>query len=170
MRITRDNSANLTVVDFPWAWGLAGGLSFVAIVARIVYEHVTPAVGPQNPWAMLAGGACIAVGCGLFSTRVELSMDRAAGTLRWTQTGLTGRRRKQMPFDRVRQTVLRQSHGSSRRRPSWRLVVETADGDLPLSFSYELGDSARERCFEIGRRIESVVAERNPAEREAVPG
>jgi hypothetical protein len=158
MRIARDDRTNLTIVDFPWGWLCLGGISLVAIIARLVYEHYTPAAEQQNPWAMLGGGVFIALASALFSTRVVFSLDFKTRTLRWSQLGLTGCRRKEMPFNQFRQTILRQSHGSSHRRPSWRLVVETTQGDLPLSFSFDLGDEARQNCFEIARRIEAAIA------------
>jgi hypothetical protein len=167
MRITRDDRTNLTIVDFPWGWLCVGVVSLLSIIARIVYEHYIPAAQQQNPWAMLGGGIFIALACTLFSTRIVLSLDLNARTLRWSQIGLTGRRHKKLSFDQFRQTILRQSHGSSHRRPSWRLVVETADGDLPLSFSYALGDEARQRCFDVARRIEAVVSQSQSARSQA---
>jgi hypothetical protein len=158
MRITRDDRTNLTVVDFPWGWLCLGVVSLLAIIARIAYEHYTPAAQQQNPWAMLGGGVFIALATALFSTRVVFALDFETRTLRWSQIGLTGCRRKDLSFDQFRQTILRQSHGSSHRRLSWRLVVETTEGDLPLSFSFDLGDEARQNCFEIARRIEGAIA------------
>jgi hypothetical protein len=170
MRITRDDRQNLTVVDFPWGWLCVGVVSLLAVIARIVYEHYTPAAWQQDPWAMLGGGVFIALACSLFSTRVVLSLDLEARTIRWSQVGLTGQRHAKLSFDQFRQTILRQSHGSSHRRPSWRLVVETTEGDFPLSFSFDLGDEARQRCFDVARRIEASIAATSRSRRhEEVP-
>jgi hypothetical protein len=158
MRITRDDNSGLAVVDFPWGWSLAGVACLAAVVARIVYEQSMPAAEQQNAVAMLVCGLFIALASALFSTRVSLRLDLQAKTACWSRIGILGIRRKKLTFDQVRQTALRMSHGSSHRRPSWRLVLETTDGDLPLSFSYSLGESARQRCFDVGRRIEAVLA------------
>jgi hypothetical protein len=172
MRIVRDDNDGLTVVDFPWGWGCAGLACFAAVVARLVYEQNVPAAQQQNPWAMLVCGGFIAFGSLLFSTRVSLTLDLTMRTAVWSRIGVTGIRRERLSFDQVRQTALRMSHGSSHRRPSWRLVLETAVGDLPLSFSYSLGESVRARCFDVGRRIEAVLAaaRRREARREEAVG
>ncbi len=158
MRITRDDKSGLTVVDFPWGWVLAGVACLAAVVARIVYEQSVPAAPQQNAVAMLVCGLFIALGSALFSTRVSLRLDLKTKTACWSRIGILGIRRKHLTFDQIRQTALRMSHGSSHRRPSWRLVLETTDGDLPLSFSYSLGESTRQQCFDVGRRIEAVLA------------
>lgn len=164
MRITRDDNSSLAVVDFPCGWGLAGVACLAAVIARIVYEQNVPAAQQQNAVAMLVGGLFIALGSALFSTRVSLRLDLQAKTAEWSRIGILGIRRKHLTFDQIRQTALRMSHGSSHRRPSWRLVLETTDGDLPLSFSYSLGDGARQQCFDVGRRIEAVLASRKRRE------
>jgi hypothetical protein len=135
-----------------------------AVIARIVYEQNVPAAQQQNAAAMLVGGVFIALGSALFSTRVSLRLEPLTKTARWSQVGILGIRRRSFTFNQIRRTALRTSRGSSHRRPSWRLVLETDDGDLPLSFSFSLGETARQRCFEVRRQIEAVLASGNRSE------
>ena len=141
MKITRNDSEQLIIADFPWLAGLMFAFGLIVSGCCAVYGYLSHALN-QKEWLGLGALAlfCLIVG-GLCINRCVFIFDLGRRQLTWSRTGLFGRKGDIVPFDQITGAVVEvmDMDQSVNQRLSHRVAVKTLPGEIPLTVGYYSG-------------------------------
>jgi len=151
MKIKRQDSSALVVVDFPWLLGLiffpgAAGLLYVAVSSAIRGQGIGRALG------FGAGALFVALAGSLFVKRCAFEFDLVRRECTWRRRGIFGERSGTVPFDRICRCVVQSMRSNN--TTTYRITLQTDDGDIPLTQAYSTGEQRpRSVCETINRTL-----------------
>jgi hypothetical protein len=90
---------------------------------------------------------------GLMFKIISLRFDRRRKELTWSRRGLFERAGGAVPFDAIRGMQVQSMTHSG--RTSYRVVLVTADGEIPLTASYGHGED--EACRRVAEQIDDFL-------------
>ena len=141
MKITRNDSEQLVIADFPWLAGLVFAFGLIVSGACAIQGYFSHALN-QKEWLGLGALALFCLIAGSLSVnRCVFIFDLAHRQLTWSRAGLFGRKGGLVPFDQLTGAVVEvMSDPSTKdRRLSHRLAVKTRTGEIPLTAGYYSG-------------------------------
>jgi hypothetical protein len=153
VRITRDDHRQLVIVDFPWAIGaiafpMALFLAGCSVVALAKHARPGNIAGP-------AIGALLAFCCGaVFTKRSEFVFDFISHQLSWRRRGLFTNVGGVVPLAQIRGASVEANHNNGDGGPTFRVVIQTDAGPLPLTDASSSNQKAHDR---IRDRINSAM-------------
>jgi hypothetical protein len=151
MKITRQDSSALVVVDFPWLLGFF----IFPFAAALLYIAVSTAVRGQGIGGTVAYGAgalVVAFAGSFFVKRCAFEFDLVRRECTWRRRGIFGERSGTLPFDCIRHCVVQST--TSNNTTTYRITLQTEDGDIPLTQAYTTGEQRpRSVCETINRTL-----------------
>jgi hypothetical protein len=149
MKIKRQDSAALVVVDFPWLLGLiffpfAGGLLYVAV------SNAVRGKGIGSVLAFGAGALFLGLITSVFVKRCVFEFDLVRRECTWRRRGVFGARGGTVPFDRIRRCVVQSMRSDN--TTTYRITLQTDDGDVPLTQAYTTGERRPQTVCEVINR------------------
>ena len=153
MRVTRQDSSALVIVDFPWLLGLIvfpGGLALVYAAVSAAVEHR----GIGQILGFSGGGLLTLLVGAVFVKRAVFEFDLVRRELAWRRSGVFGQRGGVVPFDRIRRAVVQSMNSSD--GTTYRVALLTEDGDLPITDAYSTGEAKKQRISETINRALNV--------------
>jgi hypothetical protein len=153
MKITRQDSSALVIVDFPWLMGLivfpaALALLYAAVAAGVHHKGISQMLG------FGAGGLVTVLVGSLFVKRAVFEFDLVRRELAWRRRGIFGERNGAVPLDRIRRAVVQSMNSSD--GTTYRVALLTDDGDLPLTDAYSSGQSNKKRISDTINRALNI--------------
>ena len=167
MRIAHETPDRLTLESRPWVLG-----SVLALVILLMAAISLSTIG-QNLWL----GLGMALGAGLFGLcfvvfvrRVIVILDRPAGALVIRTASLTGQEERSLPLSALRKAVVetsisrstRSGGGTSSINRTYRPVLHTDEGPVPLTQVFSGGDGAARMAAAINRWLGLPAADTDP--------
>jgi hypothetical protein len=133
MRITHSDPQRLTIVDFPYvigliAWPCAAFMAGIAIVAALNKRHPREIVGP------IAAALMFFFGGAVFTKRSEFNFDFVQKNLTWRRRGLFTNTGGIVPLEQITRAAVESHQDDS--VTTYRVVLKTAHGSVPLTDSY----------------------------------
>jgi hypothetical protein len=150
MKITRQDSSALVVVDFPWILGLVAFPSALALL----YATVSAAVRRAGIGQVLicgASGLFVTLIAALLVKRCVFDFDLVRREVTWRRRGIFGLRTGTVPFDRIRGAVVQSMNSGN--GTTYRIALITRDGDVPLTQAYSTGAQRPQRVCETINRV-----------------
>ena len=145
MKITQSTPERLVIKDFPWGFGLifalmGGGLVYVGGRALLYNPGMHKAEG-----VFALAGAIFLLSTAVFTRRSVFVFDLTRQELTWSHASLFGVKSGTMALGRITGCVV-QVLETPRAAPTFRLVLASPDGDLPLTDTYSTSTmSARQK-------------------------
>lgn len=154
MRIVDTTPARLTLEARPW---VLGTFLILVILLMLLISLITFAVNAWLGAGMLMGAALFGVMFVAFVRRVIVIFDRAAGAVVIRTASLMGQTETTLPLTAIRQARVdtsinrtsRTSGGRSSTSRTYRTVLVTGDGEVPLTQIFSGGDGAARNAAEI---------------------
>lgn len=138
MKITRNDSERLVIVDFPFFFGFI----FVAIGALAIWRAVYDALKPVHQTSEIVWCSVIGVffilGAGVFVNRCVFDFDLRLRQLYWSRTGLFGRKGGTVPLGNITGCMVQMTVGD-KGSLDYRVALQTVDGELPITATYSGG-------------------------------
>lgn len=157
MKITRSDSQKLVIEDFPYALGaLAFSGAVVLLWCSVSLLVEGTAKKSEALGAFLGFLLCFSFGS-VMAKRSVFEFDLVSRQLTWKRRGLFCRKGGTIPFDEIESANPESPKGGSRDgSPTYRLVLKTKNGVIPLTDSYS-GEWAQKREDEIRAQINAIL-------------
>ena len=140
MKILKDTHSELVVEENSV---LLRGMMVVAVLclfgsAALYFGQETPDM--QKVKGLLFTSAFFAAFFVIFYEKSVFIFDRTGQWLRWKRYRLFRHRNGQLSFGQLESVLLQTQIGNSQGKPSRRVVLQTHEGELPLTITYDASD------------------------------
>lgn len=128
----------MVIVEFPYLIGMLAFPCAAVLLYRSVRAFISTGGQGTSGWPALAGALLWLCGGVVFTKRVEFHFDLVARELRWRRRGLFTNERGVVPLEQIRSASV-ESHSGGEGEQTYRVVLKTTGGPLPLTDSFSSG-------------------------------
>ena len=151
MKITRSDSGQLVIVDFPWVLGVMLFGACGVLTTKLVRLLYSGPISTRDSAVYVLGSGLFFLGGAHVAQRSRFIFDRLQRQLTWSRLGILGRKGGVIPFDQIECVLVQviSSNTASSRNLSldYRLALKTRSGVIPFSDSYRAGSEAKCRVL-----------------------
>jgi hypothetical protein len=150
IKVADDNDGGFKIVDFPlWVGAFTFPLSLFLLYKFVV--HWSQGGDLKTSYGTLAGAALFAIVGTVLTKRSVVEFDVLRRQVVWSSLGVFGRKRGTIPFEKIKSAYVEQS--TSDNSFSYRVLLSTEEGVVPLTFTKSVGPAGRDSCQQMSDKI-----------------
>ena len=154
MKLIYEADNRFKIVDFPW-WIGAVFFPLAFFFAWQIFQHWNLNAPLLGYLPLLLGALVSGLGAAFLTQRSEFDFDVNNKQVKWQRQSLFGRKAGTIPFYQIEYAVVQCSSGARNSGTSYRVVLSTAQGIIPLTNAYSAGQDAH--CQEIRSLINRAL-------------